>query len=86
MILKAVDTIGKNSFDERGRLVFRHPDIFFDEDGNYQKWLEYQKDNHRFPIPLGNGRFIDAEEYARRDRELTLRGVKLIKDILSDFS
>jgi hypothetical protein len=80
LILKAVDTLGKMSLNQRGDFELRHPEIFFGGDDGYHQWLQYQIENKRFPLSV-NGREITAEEYAKKDIQLTMRGIGIMSDV-----
>jgi hypothetical protein len=80
LILKAVDTLGKMSLNQRGDFEIRHPVIFFGEDDGYHQWLKYQIENKRFPLSV-NDREITAEEYAKKDIQLTMRGIGIMSDV-----
>lgn len=80
LILKAIDTLGKATGNAYGELELRHPDTFLAEGGAYDIWLATQVEKGRFPLQA-NGRIISAE-YARKDKELTLRGVNIIRNIV----
>lgn len=80
LILKAVDTLGKMSLNQHRDFELRHPEIFFGGDDGYHQWLQYQIENKRFPLSV-NGREITAEEYAKKDIQLTMRGISIMSDV-----
>ena len=83
-IFKALDTLGE---------VDRNPETFFSPGGGYDQWLVHQVEKGRFPIYIPRytqrkGRrvsdgykIVEALSYAARDKEFTLVGASLIKNI-----
>lgn len=91
LVLKAVDTLGKIEPDQ----TLRNPTDFFATHKGYDKWLNYQKQMGRFPFPVllpsptrRVRHEVTAEEYAEKDRELTMLGLRTISKLTAqpDFS
>lgn len=76
LALKAIDTLGKAK---------RDPVTFFERGYEYERWLNCQIAQKRFPLSIpttgGATRFVSSSEYMERDKFYTLKGVELIEKI-----
>src|SRR3989338_31300 len=75
ILYKALDTLGKPRVTAR---------TFFDDGGDYDKWVERVKNLFPMAVPLGNGqlRQVSLEDYCKRDKEFTLKGIKVLCRII----